>query len=262
MNGDTGLKSVISLMLSLSLLGICTEVSSEAGADSGILDIGAFSSQAPASGPPDSWEPMTFDGIDQHTRYQLEQDGDTTVMSARSEASASGLVRTVEVDLQEYPWIEWRWKISNVLAGGNVHKKSGDDYPARLYVSFAYQPERASWTEKLRFESYHLLYGEYPPVAAINYIWANQAAIGTQVSNAYIDRVKMIVIQSGDAKANRWQSERRNLLADYRAAFNEDPPPVSGIAIMTDSDNTGGKASAWYGDIRLLKPAAENTPPQ
>ena len=90
----------------------------------------------------------------------------------------------------------------------------------------------------------------------------SQAAIGTQVSNAFVGRVKMIVIQSGEAKANRWQSERRNLLADYRAAFNEDPPPVSGIAIMTDSDNTGGTASAWYGDIRLLKPAAVNTPPQ
>ncbi|MEA3468735.1 MAG: DUF3047 domain-containing protein, partial [Thermodesulfobacteriota bacterium] len=26
-------------------------------------------------------------------------------------------------------------------------------------------------------------------------------------------------------------------------------PMISGVAIMTDTDNTGGQAVAWYGDI-------------
>ena len=69
------------------------------------------------------------------------------------------------------------------------------------------------------------------------------------LQNAYTDRVQMIVVRSGNAAANQWVSEERNVLEDYRRAFGEEPPLVSGVAIMTDTDDTGGKAVAWYGDI-------------
>jgi hypothetical protein len=46
---------------------------------------------------------------------------------------------------------------------------------------------------------------------------------------------------------------QRNLLDDYRQAFGEEPPNVGAIAIMTDTDNTGETAVAWYGDIRALR---------
>jgi hypothetical protein len=59
----------------------------------------------------------------------------------------------------------------------------------------------------------------------------------------------MIVIESGSDKLNQWIAEKRDIAADYRKAFGEDPPAISGIAIMTDSDNTGESATAWYGDI-------------
>jgi head-tail adaptor len=63
----------------------------------------------------------------------------------------------------------------------------------------------------------------------------------------------MIVVESGSARAGRWVSYERDIAADYRAAFGEDPPPVSGVAIMTDSDNTGERVRAWYGDIALSR---------
>ncbi|HZV81636.1 MAG TPA: DUF3047 domain-containing protein [Geobacteraceae bacterium] len=40
-------------------------------------------------------------------------------------------------------------------------------------------------------------------------------------------------------------------MADYRRLFGEEPGTLGAVAIMTDSDNTGGRASAWYGDIVL-----------
>ncbi len=58
----------------------------------------------------------------------------------------------------------------------------------------------------------------------------------------------MIVVASG-MPARGWRSERRNLLDDYRKAFGEDPPRVSGVAIMTDTDNTGESVTSWYGDV-------------
>jgi hypothetical protein len=59
----------------------------------------------------------------------------------------------------------------------------------------------------------------------------------------------MVVVESGDTHAGRWVEERRNVREDYRLLFGAEPPEISGVAIMTDSDNTGESATAWYGDI-------------
>jgi hypothetical protein len=64
----------------------------------------------------------------------------------------------------------------------------------------------------------------------------------------------MIVVESGPAHVNQWRSARQNIVEDFRLAFGTDPPPITAIAVMTDTDNTGEKATAWYGDIALTGP--------
>jgi len=65
----------------------------------------------------------------------------------------------------------------------------------------------------------------------------------------------MIVASSGAAGVGAWQSIKRNVLEDYKRAFGEDPGLLMSIGVLTDTDNTGESAEAWYGDIRIL-PAA------
>jgi hypothetical protein len=203
---------------------------------------------------PPGWEPLEFKKIPRHTIYTLVEDGTSVVVRAESRASASGLIRRQPIEPQRLPILEWSWKISNLLEKADVTTKRGDDYPARLYITFAYDAAKLGIFEKAKFEAARLLYGEYPPLAAINYIWDGKASVGSVVPNAYTSRVKMIVVESGPAKVGQWVSERRDLLADYRAAFGEDPPAVSGVAIMTDTDNTGESAISFYGDIAFRAP--------
>ncbi len=59
----------------------------------------------------------------------------------------------------------------------------------------------------------------------------------------------MIAIESGTNRAGEWVDERRDVRTDYRQMFGEEPASVDAVAIMTDTDNTGAAASAWYGDI-------------
>jgi hypothetical protein len=47
----------------------------------------------------------------------------------------------------------------------------------------------------------------------------------------------------------RWQVEERNVYEDYKRAFGMEPPPISGVVIMTDTDDTEESATAYYGDI-------------
>jgi hypothetical protein len=77
--------------------------------------------------------------------------------------------------------------------------------------------------------------------------------VGTAVPNPYTDQVHMIVVESGPAKLNTWITEERNVYEDYKHVFGEEPPMISGVAIMTDTDNTGESAEAYYGDIVLKK---------
>jgi hypothetical protein len=99
-----------------------------------------------------------------------------------------------------------------------------------------------------------LFYGEDPPHAGLSYVWDNRLAPGTVLANPYTDRVRMIVVRSGNAEAERWVSEERNVLDDYRRAFGEEPPAIAGVAVMTDTDDTGASATAWFGDIVLRRP--------
>jgi len=218
-----------------------------------MIEVGKFSAGTADQKLPDGWKPLTFKKIEKHTIYTLVRDNDTVVVKAVAEVSASGLTREIKIDSKEYPIIQWRWKVSNILKKGDVHKKEGDDYPARIYITFEYTPGKVSFFEKAKYETIKLLYGQYPPLAAIDYIWESKAPVGTMVPNPYTDRVMMFVVESGSAKLDQWVSEERNVYEDYKKAFKEEPPMISGVAIMTDTDNTGESATAYYGDILFKK---------
>jgi hypothetical protein len=215
-------------------------------------DLGAFSREAPGASLPAGWKALTFKHIPQHTEYTLVRDAEFgVVVRAEARQSASGLLRAVDLVASERPLLRWRWKAENLIAAGDVTRKEGDDYPARIYVSFRYAPERMSVVDRVKYTAARVLHGEYPPHAGLNYIWDAKAPVGTVVANPFTDRVKMFVVESGPQHLRQWRTYERDIVADYRRAFGEDPPAIAGIALMTDADNTGESAVALYGDISL-----------
>lgn len=174
------------------------------------------------------WEPKSFSGF---SEYRLVQEQGRTVVKAVSNASASGLVKKLTFDPRQYRYLRWSWKIAGTIKGGDETSRRGDDYAARLYVVF---PGRFFWQTR-----------------AINYIWANKLSRGKSLPNAYTSNTQMLAVESGNEKAGQWLSEQRDLLADYRALFGEEPQRAAAIAIMTDTDNTGASAEACYGEISL-----------
>jgi hypothetical protein len=201
---------------------------------------------------PAGWQPLHFPKISRHTEYDLVKDSGVWVVRATSRAAASGYTHPVRVDLRRYPVLRWRWRVENVLEAGDVRTKAGDDYPARIYVTFEYDPDSVGLWRKARYRIARQLFGDVP-IGAITYIWASHAETGLIVDNAFAGSfVKMIVVESGPSRAGQWREETRNLYEDYRRAFGEEPPLVNGVAIMTDSDNTGESAVAYYGDLGFL----------
>ena len=93
----------------------------------------------------------------------------------------------------------------------------------------------------------------------LTYIWETKTPVGTIVENAYTDFAQMIVVESGPQKVGTWVVEERNIYKDYKRAFGEEPPMINGVAIMTDTDNTKERATAYYGDIVFQRSVTVST---
>ncbi|PLY17132.1 MAG: hypothetical protein C0631_00965 [Sedimenticola sp.] len=172
------------------------------------------------------WEEHEFKG---RSQYRLVDLGDTRVIRADSAAAASGLFRSITVNLNETPFLNWRWWVENTLTGTDEQTKGGDDYPARVYVvKKGFLP----WNTK-----------------AVNYVWSSNQPVGTAWPNAYTGNARMLALQSGTEHSGQWQSERRNVKADFQTLFGEAVDEITTIALMTDTDNSGKQATAYYGDI-------------
>ena len=217
-----------------------------------VIEVAKFSSGTVGQAIPDGWKPLTFKKIPKHTSYEVVRDGGVTIMKAVSEAAASGLIKAVVIDPKEFPIVRWRWKVDNVLQRSDVALKEGDDYPARLYITFEYEPDRVGFGKKLKFKAGQALFGDIP-IAALNYIWETKTPVGTFVENAYTDFAKMVIVESGTQNVGMWIDEERNIYEDYKKAFGEEPPMINGVAIMSDTDNTKERATAYYGDIVFQK---------
>lgn len=222
-----------------------------AAAHAETIAAGKFSDGVAGSALAQEWQPLEFKKIERHTVYSLIDASGTVVVKAQSEAAASGLTRAVHIDPSRYPLLRWRWKVDQVIDKADIKTKQGDDYAARIYITFAYEPDKVGLGKKTKYKAARFLYGDVP-IGAINYIWDNKAPVGTVADNSYTDFVKMIVVESGNEKSGQWVEEERNIYEDYKRAFGEEPPMISGIAIMTDTDNTGASATAYYGDITFV----------
>lgn len=211
----------------LCLLGLCwLIVASAAIADEQALSklpIGSFS-----TGSLTGWKTKKFKG---QTQYQLTKLDGSQVLRADSNASASGLFYEQRIDLQKTPFMNWRWRIENRLGKIDEQTKSGDDFAARVYVVVS--GGLIFWNTK-----------------AINYVWASTSPKDKAWPNPFAgDHAMMVSVRSSSDKTGTWYTEKRNVRADFKQLTGEDSLYIDAVAIMTDTDNTKGKAAAYYGDI-------------
>jgi hypothetical protein len=200
-----------------------------------------------------NWEPLYFPKIKEHSTYTVVSEKGHSFLRTESHSSASAIVYRRTFNVSEYPHMRWRWKVDNVYKKGDIREKSGDDYPIRIYVTFQYDPERASVGERLEYGIAKAIYGKYPPDSTLNYVWTGQEIAERIITSPYTDRAKIIILENGKSAIGTWVKETVNILDDYRAAFGKEPPQTAGIAIMNDSDNTGEMAVSYINYIEVFK---------
>lgn len=184
------------------------------------LTVGNFS-----AGDFGDWKTKSFQGM---TDYRLVSQDGRRVLEAESKSSASGLVREIRIDLEKLPYLNWSWRIKDVLSGIDERTKAGDDYPARVYVVVS--GGIAFWRTR-----------------TLIYVWSSLQPAGSIWDNAFTGNARVMALRSGKGKG--WATEHRDVRADFKKCFGDEITFIDAVAIMTDTDNSKQQAITWYGDI-------------
>jgi ABC-type transporter MlaC component len=168
------------------------------------------------------WKEIVFDG---KTNYKNQND----CVLATANASASGLISEVRINLSSNTRLSWGWTAEEQLQKRNdasEKTKEGDDFLARVYVIHE---------------------GFFPwQTKAINYVWSKESKIGDHWSNPFLKNAHMVVVQSGNESIGEWKYFERDIKADFKKYLDTDIDKIDAIAVMTDADNSKGRAEACY----------------
>ncbi|MET0310824.1 MAG: DUF3047 domain-containing protein [Burkholderiaceae bacterium] len=248
---------LVALPIAAALLAGCAyappshqEVQEEAQAAPEVISTPWSIASSPVS--PEPWQHWGLPGKRPSQFAYARKDGrDTMAVSAAS--SASMLRHAVRIDPEELGSVRFSWKVPELIRKADMAARETDDSPVRIVLAFegdrsAFSPKNALLSELAR-----ALTGEPMPYATLMYVWCNKREAGSVILNPRTDRVRKMVVESGARNLGQWLDYERDIRADFLKAFGEEPGPLVGIGIMTDTDNTKSTAKAWYGPVRLAR---------
>ena len=222
------------------------------GTMSGREELDAAVAEPPAAEPTIAgWRHMRLPGKTA-THYRLTRQDGRDVLEGHAESSASFLRRRLDLSPDELGSLRFSWKVPQLIDTADMARRDAEDAVVRVILSFDGDRSRWSAPDHVLSELALFLTGEPMPDATLMYVWCPTRAPGTVIHNPRTDRIRKLVVESGPARLNQWLSYERDIRADFRAAFGEEPGRLVGVAIMTDSDNTRSQALAWYGPVDLM----------
>ena len=154
--------------------------------------------------------------------------------------------------------LQWRWRLDQPLAsdkGGKVVAdiltKAGDDAALKVCVMFDHPLDRVPFAQRTLLRIARSISGEDLPAATLCYVWDSVYPAGLQGANPYTQRVRFITLQGKGATLAQWQSETRDVAADFAKLFADElptgaaVPKVRAVLVGADSDNTSAESVGW-----------------
>ena len=235
--------------LYVALAVIPLESSLHAQSPTSAPQVTPFSAAKPGTTPPQGWAPIKINDQKKPTTYEFVEDQGAIVLHASADGAASLLGYKTGFELDAAPMISWRWKISRLIASADNAVASKEDSPVRVVLEFDGDRSKLSFSDRSQIATGKLLSGRELAYATLMYIWSNKEPVGKIIAGPRTGRIQMVVASSGASGVGAWQTISRNAVDDYKKAFNEEPGKLTGVAVLTDTDNTGESVEAWYGDI-------------
>ena len=164
------------------------------------------------------------------TKWTLGSNEKGNYIKAEAEGKGSGLGKEIEIDLTKTPFINITWKVEKDLSGIIENSKKGHDYAARVFVI----KKTGSTALSNR---------------AINYVFSSNNIIDYSWPSPYTKKSIDYVLSTTKEKLDTWVTVKRNVKDDFMTLHNIDVKILTGVAIMTDTDNSKLKAISYYQNI-------------
>ncbi len=126
------------------------------------------------------------------TTYRLATVSGVPAVEAVARNSMALLARPLAVDLTATAVLCWRWLVDTPVANADMRKKAGDDFAARIYVTFDIRDNQLGVGTKVKLGLARRIFGKNVPDAALNYVWNNRNPVGARQRSAYTDRAQLI----------------------------------------------------------------------
>jgi len=202
-----------------------------------IVVVAGFDSALMHKGAPAGW---VLDRRKGAPSLKLEKGSDIFCLHMRSDGESSfGIKKGIKVDIREYPYLNWRWKVARFPDGGDVRKTQTDDQAMQFYVAFTPTGFPATLNT---------------PV--LGYIWDNEAPKGWTGRSTHIGggKLRYVVVRNNTDQLGKWHTEKRNIYDDYRKLFKDikggAPPGLThGVQFHINSQNTASEAEGYICDV-------------
>ena len=169
-------------------------------------------------------------GADAKTLYSLGENENGKFLRSEANNSASGLGKEIKINLNKTPFLNITWKIEKDLKGIVENSKKGHDYAARVFVV-----KKTGAT----------------PLSnrAMNYVFSSNNEINSNQPSPYTKKSIDYVLSTTKKNLNEWVSTKVNVKDHFKKFHNLDLDEISGIAIMSDTDNSKLTSIAYYQNI-------------
>ena len=164
------------------------------------------------------------------TNWSFGSNNNGNYIKAESIGAGSGLGKEVKINLNETPYINITWKVEKNLPGIVENSKKGHDFAARVFVI-----KKTGMT----------------PLSnrAINYVFSSNNEIGQSWRSPYTKQSVDYILSTTKENDNEWVSVKANVKNHFKKFHDLNVEELSGLAIMTDTDNSKLTAIAYYQNI-------------
>jgi hypothetical protein len=212
----------------------------------------AWARSSLVEGASGEWEHQTFLGRSP-TQYRATEHQGRPAVHALCEGNNSLLRRRVQLPTGAWGALSFGWWVDALNPQSNLTDRDSNDAVARIILTFDGNRQGFTARDLALSELALLLTGEPMPHATLMYVWDNKHPVGTVLQDPNTSRVRLLVARSGPSELGRWSEEVRDVQADYARAFGDSASQLTGIGLMTDSNNTRQRSEAWYGPLNLKR---------
>jgi len=164
------------------------------------------------------------------TTYTLGFNENGNYIKAEAEGKASGLGKELKINLLKTPFINITWKVEKDLPGIIENSKKGHDYAARVFV--------VKKTGATALSN-----------RAINYVFSSNNSVGNNWPSPYTKKSIDYVLSTTKEHHDQWITVKANVREHFKKLYDLDVNELTGVAIMTDTDNSKLKAISYYQNI-------------